>query len=99
MAHAKVEDLKDLKFLLENIRTLDGLKEKSLGCFYFKSKGILHFHIKQGRRYAHVSDGQRWHEVDLPSKIGLPAQKKAFSAIRKLLPSSISLNKSPEKFL
>lgn len=86
MAHATAEDLKDLKPLLENIRTLVALKEKSLGCFYYKSKGILHFHTKQGRRYAHVSDGKQWYEVDLPSKISSLAQKKAFAIIRKLLP-------------
>jgi hypothetical protein len=86
MAHATAEGLKDLKFLLEKLRTIEGLKEKSLGCFYHKSKGILHFHTKQGRRYAHVSDGQQWHEVDLPSQIGMPGQKKAFSTIQEILP-------------
>lgn len=86
MAHATAEDLKDLETLLENIRALEDLKEKSLGCFYFKGKGILHFHTKQGRRYAHVSDGKQWREVDLPSKISSLAQKKAFAIIRNLLP-------------
>jgi quercetin dioxygenase-like cupin family protein len=86
MAHATAQDLKDLTPLLENLRTITSLKEKSLGCFYFKSKGILHFHTKDGRRYAHVCDGQRWHEVDLPAKISLAGQKKAFSAVQKLLP-------------
>ncbi len=85
MAHATANDLKDLKTLLENIRTLEGLKEKSLGCFYYKNKGILHFHTKQGRRYAHVSDGKHWHEIDLPEQISPLAQKRTFSTLRKLL--------------
>ncbi len=86
MAHAKTDDLKDLSRLLENIRTCEGLKEKSPGCFYYKGKGILHFHVKQGRRYAHVSDGKQWHEVELPAQISSLAQKRAFAIIQKLLP-------------
>ena len=30
--------------LLSRLRALGGLKEKKRGCFYFKSKGFLHFH-------------------------------------------------------
>lgn len=85
MAHAKADDLKDLKPLLGDIRTLHELKEKSLGCFYLKGKGVLHFHIKQGRRYAHVFDGKKWHEIDLPNPISQVARKRAFSQIQKLL--------------
>ena len=86
MAHAKQSDLVDLTSLLTNIRALEGLKEKSFGCFYLKGKGILHFHMKQERRFAHVFDGKMWKEVDLPSKLSVKDQKAAFSKIQKTLP-------------
>jgi hypothetical protein len=85
MAHAAADDLQDLELLLEQIRVIPSLKEKSMGCFYYKSKGVLHFHTKDGRRYAHVSDGKKWNEIDLPSPISVTAQKKAFKAIKDLL--------------
>lgn len=88
MAHAKPDDLKDLSFLLADIRELQGLKEKSLGCFYFKSKGVLHFHVQQGRRFAHVFDGTKWQEIDLPEDLSAAKQRSQFKAIAKILPIS-----------
>jgi len=84
MAHCKPEHLTDLANLLEQIRTLE-LKEKSLGCFYLKGKGVLHFHISKERRYAHVWSGKSWQEVDIPTPASIAAQKKYFSQIRKIL--------------
>lgn len=97
MAHAKAVDLKDITVLLGQLRSIDSLKEKSFGCFYFKNKGILHFHIQAGRRYAHVSDGKRWHEIDLPQKISLKAQKQALKKIRTLLPGGGMVKASAKK--
>jgi hypothetical protein len=44
MKHAGPKTLDRLEPLLRQIRDLGGLKEKSRGCFYLKSKGFLHFH-------------------------------------------------------
>jgi hypothetical protein len=44
MKHAGPKTLDRLEPLLQQIRDLGGLKEKSRGCFYLKSKGFLHFH-------------------------------------------------------
>jgi hypothetical protein len=88
MAHAKPDDLKDLSSLLSNIRSMQTLKEKSMGCFYFKSKGVLHFHLQNGRRFAHVFDGSRWQEVDLPDNPSTAQQTKYFKTITVLLPLS-----------
>ncbi len=44
MRHARDCDLDRLESLLAQIRALPGLKEKSRGCFYRKSRGFLHFH-------------------------------------------------------
>lgn len=86
MAHAKKEHLQDLGILISEIRKIAALKEKSFGCFYFKSKGVLHFHIKAHRLYAHVFNGKNWVEVDL--KIPMPAksQKQIAKKITQLLP-------------
>jgi hypothetical protein len=44
MKHAGVAALQGLSELLEQIRIKEGIKEKSLGIFYRKSKAFLHFH-------------------------------------------------------
>jgi hypothetical protein len=42
--HATAQDLEPLSPLLAQLRTLDGLTEKSPGTFYRRSKAFLHFH-------------------------------------------------------
>jgi hypothetical protein len=44
MKHATVVALDRLEPLLGKVRRHGGLKEKSRGVFYFKSKAVLHFH-------------------------------------------------------
>ncbi len=87
MAHAKPSDLEDIDFLLTAIRKIESLKEKSIGCFYLKGKGVLHFHIKGERRYAHVFDGKLWNEVDIEPTPPLTKQKSLLKSIRKILPA------------
>lgn len=86
MAHAKPSDLADIDDLLTQIRAIPELKEKSLGCFYLKSKSVAHFHIKEKRRYAHVFDGAKWHEVDIKLAPSSTLQKRIFKSIRGILP-------------
>ena len=86
MAHAKPNDLKDLGILLGEIRKLTALKEKSFGCFYFKSKSVLHFHTKKERLYAHAFDGKVWAEVDIKLPLTDAKQKKLFKSILQILP-------------
>ena len=88
MAHAKAENLTDLKDLLSGIRLIHTLKEKSLGCFYLKGKGVLHFHIKADRRFAHVFDGDSWHEVDIKAKPSKTLQKQILKELCTILPLS-----------
>jgi hypothetical protein len=42
--HAGPAALDRLAPLIDELRRLPGLKEKSRGCFYHRSKGFLHFH-------------------------------------------------------
>lgn len=44
MRHARDEDLDRIEPLLARLRGLGALKERKRGCFYFKSKGFVHFH-------------------------------------------------------
>jgi N-acetylglutamate synthase-like GNAT family acetyltransferase len=52
MRHARPEDLDRLEPLLEKLRRLDGLKEKSRGTFYRGSRAFLHFHEHEGGFFA-----------------------------------------------
>jgi hypothetical protein len=42
--HAGADDLEPLAPLLAQLRSLEGLTEKSPGTFYRRSKAFLHFH-------------------------------------------------------
>jgi hypothetical protein len=86
VAHAKPEHLEGLEPLLLGIRKNSSLKEKSFGCFYFKGKGVLHFHIKGERLYAHVFDGKNWCEVDIKTPLQPAKQKRLSEAILQILP-------------
>jgi hypothetical protein len=44
MKHAGPKALDRIEPLLAQLRGLEGLKEKSRGCFYLGGKGFLHFH-------------------------------------------------------
>jgi hypothetical protein len=54
MRHARPEDLDRLEPLLEKLRRLDGMKEKSPGTFYRGSRAFLHFHEHEGGFFADV---------------------------------------------
>lgn len=65
MGHTKPELLRDLSSELEIIRKLDGLKEKGNGIFYYKSIPFLHFHDKDGKRWAHIKSQKDWSELNI----------------------------------
>ncbi len=85
MAHAKPEHLKGFDILLGEIRKSTLLKEKSFGCFYLKAKGVLHFHIKGERLFAHVYDGKDWFEIDLKPGLTAIKQKAFYKSILRVL--------------
>ncbi|MBT9547260.1 MAG: hypothetical protein IV090_17845 [Candidatus Sericytochromatia bacterium] len=67
MAHCPEDKLTDLTALFAELRSWPGLKEKKTGIFYFKGKGFLHFHIKDGKRWADIREGNYWGSpLDLP---------------------------------
>lgn len=85
MAHATSDDLSELGVMLAELRRVPVLKEKSLGCFYRKGKGVLHFHTKLGRLYAHVFTGESWAEVDIVVPMSERKQKTVSKEVVRLL--------------
>jgi hypothetical protein len=57
--HARPADLAPLAALLEELRRIDGLQERSPGTFYRRSKGFLHFHADAAGMFADLKvDGE-----------------------------------------
>lgn len=54
MKHASPETLRLLQPLLDELRKLDRLAERTPGAFYLKSKAFLHFHEDPSGLYADV---------------------------------------------
>jgi len=54
MRHARDDDLDRIESLLDELRAVDGLTEKSRGVFYRKSRAFLHFHADGDDTYADV---------------------------------------------
>jgi len=54
MRHARPDDLERIAPLLEQLRGIDGLTEKSPGSFSRRSRGFLHFHAHGDEMYADV---------------------------------------------
>lgn len=66
MAHTKPEQLKDLELELDALRALENVREKSKGVFYFKSLPFLHFHDKDGARWADLKlKGGGWKKLEI----------------------------------
>lgn len=70
MRHATSETLASLDPLLQRLREITELREKSTGVFYLKSKAFLHFHEDNGKVFADV----RLHPPDFDR---LPATSRA----------------------
>lgn len=69
MKHAGPKTLDRLEPLLGQIRALEGLKEKSRGCFYIKGKGFLHFHEHgENEIYADIGLGKEFDRLPAMSE-------------------------------
>jgi hypothetical protein len=56
--HARADAPDDLSGLLDEIRKLPGLVERSRGVFYRRSRAYLHFHEDPSGLYADVRSGE-----------------------------------------
>ena len=80
MAHCPADKLSDLEPVLALVRSWPGIREKGPGVFYFKSIPFMHFHEKDGERWADVKNGKTWGE---PIKIALNASKTQCAQFQK----------------
>lgn len=82
MRHVNDQDLDALEPLLEEIRTLEGLKEKKRGVFYRKSRAFLHFHDDPAGRYADCRLDQEFERFRVSTKA---EQRELLKQIRRML--------------
>ena len=54
MRHVKDDDLDRLEPLLQQLRAVDGLRERKRGTFMLKSRSFLHFHAHGDEFFADV---------------------------------------------
>jgi hypothetical protein len=66
--HATAPALDRLEALLARLRGIEGLKEKSRGVFYFKSKAVLHFHEDPAGLFADFRPNGDWQRVSVDTK-------------------------------
>jgi hypothetical protein len=82
MGHASNEDLFDLEDIFCELRKLPGLSERSHGIFYLKRIPFLHFHTKDGNRWADVKAGATWGpEIPIPFQSGLRAKQRFLKTV------------------
>jgi hypothetical protein len=66
--HATAPALDRLEPLLAGLRRVAGLKEKSRGVFYFKSKAVLHFHEDPAGLFADFRSTGDWARLSVNTK-------------------------------
>jgi hypothetical protein len=82
VAHTKPEKLDDLTKELDVIRAFVGLKEKSLGIFYYKSLPFLHFHDADQERWADVKINGAWSKIPIPFHATKKHRQSFLAAVR-----------------
>ena len=83
MRHARAEDLERIAPLLAQLRSLDGLTEKSPGSFYRRSRGFLHFHTHGDEMYADVKlTGDEFERMRVTTKT---EQRGLVAAVKRVL--------------
>ena len=83
MRHARNADLDRIEPLLDELRSVDGLTEKSRGVFYRRSRACLHFHADGEDTYADVRlDGDEFERTCATTKA---EQCSLVAAVRRAL--------------
>ena len=67
--HARAGDLDELESVLERLRAIPGLTEKTRGVFYRRSRAYVHFHADPTGLFAdlRVGDGFERYALDSPT--------------------------------
>jgi hypothetical protein len=80
MKHATSAGLDQLEGVLEDLRDVDGLEERSRGVFYRGSRAFLHFHEDPTGLYADARlDGSEFERMRVTTKA---ERKKLLSRVR-----------------
>jgi hypothetical protein len=83
MRHARPDDLVDLQPLLEQLRGLDGLVERTPGSFYRRGRGFLHFHVDGDRLFCDVKlTGPAFERVEATTRA---QQRRLLTAVKRSL--------------
>ena len=81
--HARPDDLVPLEPLLEQLRAIDGLVERTPGSFYRRSTGFLHFHVDGDDIYCDVKlSGPAFERVRATTKA---EQRQLIAAVRRVV--------------
>ena len=79
MKHADAAALDKLEDLLQQLRALGVLNERSRGVFYWKSKPFLHFHDDPTGLYADLRTGADFERFEVNSS----AQRRSLLSVNK----------------
>jgi hypothetical protein len=83
MRHISADRLAGIEPLLDRLRSLEGITEKSPGTFYRRTRAFLHFHEHGADVYADVRlDGQEFERVRATTAA---EQRKLVSRVRAAL--------------
>jgi hypothetical protein len=65
--HARADDLAGCTGLLDELRALEGVRERTVGSFYRRGSGFLHFHVDGDRLFADVKVDGDWQRMPASS--------------------------------
>ena len=82
MRHARPDTLQQLEPVLQRLRALEGMRERSPGVFYVRSRAFLHFHEDPAGTFADIRSGSAW--VRLPVMTPADADDVVHAASREL---------------
>jgi len=83
MGHTKPENLLDISAELRAVRHLDSIEERKPGIFYLKRIPFLHFHDKDGKRWADIKTTMGWKQIDLNFKATASSRRRFLADVRR----------------
>ena len=81
--HCPDDPLSDIEDVLGQVRSWPDIREPRPGIFYIRQTAFLHFHIKNGRRWADARAGTLWGgEIEVPLGIGTAGKAEMTRSLR-----------------
>jgi hypothetical protein len=82
MARCPIEKLRDVQGVLNEIRLWPGIVEPRPGTFYIKRVPFLHFHERDGRRWADLRREGSFVPIDLPFGLSAAQLRKFLKTVQ-----------------